>query len=248
MQWGNLTGAQQVWFWVLFVIWALLLFGGFALGKPSAGDRRRMPVWTRIASSLVLVLTAWSFYLLVALRGGGPTAVLGLALAVGMTFGALGDLFLAGVIPAPDRVLSGMGAFGLGHVAYVGGLLAWASQSQAIASASFWAAWLIWLVGGVVGWYAIVYRGQTCTVKHWVALPYALLLASTAGVGTGLALQARVFAPLALGAALFLVSDLLLAGDLFCARSFPGLHDVIWLTYGPGQMLIVYAMIFPLLF
>jgi hypothetical protein len=72
-------------------------------------------------------------------------------------------------------------------------------------------------------------------------LPYALLLASTAGLATGLALQSTYFVPLAIGAALFLLSDLILAGELFSGLQFPLIGDVIWLTYGPGQALIVYA-------
>jgi hypothetical protein len=77
---------------------------------------------------------------------------------------------------------------------------------------------------------------------HWVALPYALLLASTAGVATGLALQDTAFWPMAAGAALFLLSDLILAAQLFNGRRFRLIDDVIWLTYGPGQMLIVYSV------
>jgi hypothetical protein len=98
-----------------------------------------------------------------------------------------------------------------------------------------------WLLVGLVGWYLVVFRGQEVTMLHWAALPYALLLASTAGFATGLALQSSHFVPLALGAALFLLSDLILAGELFSGLKFPLIGDVIWLTYGPGQALIVYA-------
>ena len=77
---------------------------------------------------------------------------------------------------------------------------------------------------------------------HWIVLPYALLLATTAGVATGLALQAPSFWPLALGAALFLFSDTLIGGNWFNNLDFPLVHDLIWLTYGPGQMLIVYSV------
>ena len=247
MQRIGLALLQQVWFGGLFVLWATLLFGGFALGRPSAADGRRMPVWTRIASSLVLVLAAWSFYLVDVLFLGRSAGVLGLGIAVGMTLGALGDLFLAGLISAPDRVLAGMAAFGLGHVAYMAGMLAWAAQERLTATPGRWVAWLVWLVLGAVGWYAAVYRGGPCTKRHWLALPYALLLANTVGVAAGLSLQVATFIPLALGAFLFLASDLLLAANLFCALQFPGIHDVIWLTYGPGQMLIVYTPILLLL-
>ena len=84
--------------------------------------------------------------------------------------------------------------------------------------------------------------GIAPTVVHWIALPYALLLAGTAGVATGLALQDGRFVPLALGAALFLLSDLILAGEMFSGMRFRLIGDIIWLTYGPAQMLIVYSI------
>jgi len=54
----------------------------------------------------------------------------------------------------------------------------------------------------LAGWFFVVFRGQDPTLVHLVALPYALLLASTAGLGSGLARQDRRFIPLALGGAL----------------------------------------------
>ena len=45
----------------------------------------------------------------------------------------------------------------------------------------------------------------------------------------------------AVGAALFLASDLILAAQLFNDLRFPLISDVVWLTYGPAQMLIVYS-------
>ena len=47
---------------------------------------------------------------------------------------------------------------------------------------------------------------------------------------------------LAIGGALFLLSDLILAARLFNEVHFPLIGDVIWLTYGPAQMLIVYSV------
>src|SRR5687768_11880196 len=51
--------AQNLWLTALLALWAALLFGGFALGKPDADHTRRMPRWTRIGSSLALVIAAW---------------------------------------------------------------------------------------------------------------------------------------------------------------------------------------------
>src|SRR5581483_10450141 len=101
---------------------------------------------------------------------------------------------------------------------------------------------IVWLLVGLVAWYLVVDRGGKASTLHYAALPYALLLASTAGFATGLALQASAFIPLAIGAALFLLSDLILAAELFNNRTFPLIGDVIWLTYGPAQALIVYSV------
>ena len=46
----------------------------------------------------------------------------------------------------------------------------------------------------------------------------------------------------ALGAALFLLSDLLLAAQLFNGVKFRLIGDVVWMLYGPAQMLIVYSI------
>ena len=105
-----------------------------------------------------------------------------------------------------------------------------------------WGAEAAWLLAGLIAWYLVVYRGGEPSALHFAALPYALLLASTAGFATGLALQSPAFVPLALGAALFLLSDLILASEVFNGRSFPLIGDVIWLTYGPAQALIVYSV------
>ncbi|HLV98403.1 MAG TPA: lysoplasmalogenase family protein [Ktedonobacterales bacterium] len=232
--------AQQFWLLGLLVIWALLLFGGFAFGTPNEERTRRMPTWTRIGSSLALVAAAWSWYVFTL---GTAVSALGLCLALGMTLGCLGDLFLAEALPLPQPVLGGIAAFGLGHIAYIIGLLLFGNQGQLDAPAPRWAAWLIWLLIGLALWYLVVFRGSKQTILHRAALPYALLLASTAGVATGLALQAPAFIPLAIGAALFLLSDLILAAQLFNQRHFPLIGDVIWLTYGPAQALIVYSVV-----
>ena len=71
---------------------------------------------------------------------------------------------------------------------------------------------------------------------------YDPFLASSAGFATGLALNLSLFIPLAIGCALFLLSDLILAAQLFAGLSFPLIGDVVWLTYGPAQMLIVYSI------
>lgn len=220
----------------LYVIWVALLFGGFALGQPGASKERRMPTWTRMASSATLALIAW---LEVYLTRATPLGGYALLISIGMSLGLLGDLALAEVIPLPQHALWGMGAFGLGHIAYLGAIIALARQFGLDAPGPLFSMLALWLLVGVAGWYLAVFRGQKPSALTWVALPYALLLASVAGLVTGVALQSSLVVPAAIGAILFLISDLILARQLFAGRSFPLIGDLIWLTYGPGQALIV---------
>lgn len=225
------------WLLALFVLWAVFLFGGFIFGRSHEDGKRRMPTWTRMASSFVLVVAAWSGFLL--WREANAAALL--LAAVGMSLGFCGDLFMARLVPTKNHVLGGIGSFGLGHVAYIAAFL----QTGILAANAMppWAALVIWWLIGVGGWYVIVFRGQRPTPLHYAALPYALLLASTAGIATMMALSVPGLIWLAVGAALFLISDLILAAELFNGLHFPLIGDIVWLTYGPAQMLIVYSMI-----
>lgn len=226
---------------ILLGIWAILLFGGFAFGHTNAMRTRRMPTWTRMGSSLSLVLAGWSWFL--AIRHGGA-ALVALLIALGMTFGFLGDLLLAGVLrlaKSGDQTLGGIAAFGLGHLSYIAALTLLGNLVRLSSPLPRWGALAVWLALGLAGWYVVVARRRRMTVLRWASLPYALLLAATAGLASGLALQAPVLVPLAVGAALFLVSDLLLAGEIFNQLAFPLIGDVVWLTYGPAQALIIYG-------
>ncbi|WP_420641201.1 lysoplasmalogenase [Candidatus Leptofilum sp.] len=231
-----LNPASRIWLIALLIMWAALLFGGFLFG--SADSSQRMPKWARLSSSAVLVLAGWSWFFIT--RQNEVNSFV-LWLAIGMTFGFLGDLFMAGVLPGGRNVLGGMAAFGLGHVAYIIGIWRFGNQIGLTDGTTRWGSLIVWWMIGAAAWYFVVYRGQQPTTLHQATLPYALLLASTAGVATSLAIQQGQFTWLAIGAALFLISDLIIATQLFNGTSFYLIGDVIWLTYGPGQMLIVFS-------
>ena len=235
----TLTSPARLPLLILLIAWALLLFGGFVFGRRSEDGTRRMPTWTRIASSLVLVIAAGYW---VILARESRAAGFAIAVALGMTLGLVGDLFMAKlIIKSEQHILGGIGSFGLGHIAYIAGFIGFGDVIGANDGRT--AAWVVWLLIGGVGWYFAVYRGQAKRgMLHYAALPYALLLASSAGFATGLALNVNLFVPLAIGCALFLFSDLILAAELFAGLSFPLIGDVVWLTYGPAQMLIVYSI------
>ena len=236
---GITTLPQRIWLIGLLVIWALLLFGGMLWRRPQPGRAGRMPVQTRILSSAVLVLAGWSWALF---SRGTAAASYAWLIAAGMTLGFIGDLFMAKLLPGSHPVIGGMMAFGLGHLGYI--IAGWrlGSQLGLTAAGSRFGPWVVWLTIGVLGWYLIVARGHRLSVLRVVALPYVLLLVSTASIATGLTLQAATLWPFAVGAALFVLSDLILAAGLFRNRGLRRSDDLIWLTYGPAQMLIVYSI------
>jgi hypothetical protein len=231
---------QNLWLLFLFLLWAVLLFGGGVIGKPDADQTRRMPRWTRMLSSFVLVLAAWSYALMSRVS---PYADVSVLVALGMTLGFLGDLFMAKLILKDERhVLGGIGAFGLGHLAYIAAFLLLGDRLGLDASVPRWGTLAAFWLLGVICWYGVIYRPSAERgALHLASLPYALLLSTTAGIAAGLALQDGRLFLVALGALLFLISDLILAARLFNNLYFRWINDWVWLTYGPAQMLIVFG-------
>ncbi len=236
---------EPVIFIILGLVWACLLFGGFIFGKLNDERTRRMPTWTRMTSSFTLVLIGWIWWVL---TRDSVYGTLTLYFAIGMTFGWVGDLFMAKLLPLKNHVLGGIASFGVGHIAYILGLLS-ASNTFQLTDRLIQAITLAtWLILAVMLWYVIVYRGSEQSFLHKASLPYALLLASTAGLSMGLALQHPTFILITTGAGLFLLSDLILATELFNGAKWTYIGDVVWLTYGPGQMLIVCGIFLYMIF
>lgn len=235
----NLLESERLWVISLWLAWAVFLFGGLVLGRLNAARTHRMPTWMRMASSLALVLMGWGG---VWMARGTPLQEFTLWMAVGMTLGCLGDFFMAGLIVREMAVLGGMASFGLGHIAYILGCLRLNGviESDPIGTHLVFVA--VWLLIGFLGWFIVVFWKARRSVLHMAALPYSLLLSTTTGAATALAVSVLGLAPLAVGAALFLFSDLLLAAQLFRGLHFRQIGDVVWLLYGPGQMLIVLSI------
>lgn len=236
---------------LLWILWAVFLLGGFAWGWLSESGRQRIPLGGRMGSSVVLVVVGWTWIAGLAVArqqlGAARTAATWTAwlIASGMALGAVGDFFNAGLletlVPLPNPVLGGIGAFGLGHISYIAGCVVLARRVRLTVLRPWIIGLVVWQAVGLIGWYVAAYRGTEARELLGPALPYSLLLAGTAGVTMALALQDRRLVPLAVGAGLFLLSDLILAFRLF-HEEFPLGGDAVWLTYGPGQMLIVFSI------
>jgi hypothetical protein len=236
----QLHDPQNFWLTSLLILWAIFLFGGFLLGKLNDDQTHHIPRWARMASSFTLVVAAWSWF---AFADVFPKSY-SLLLSVGMTLGFIGDLFMAKLIPFKDYVLGGIGSFGLGHIVYIIAFISFANEHNLFIGSenARWNPVIVWWIVALISWYFVVFRGHKPSFLHYAALPYGLLLATTAGLATGLALHTPLFIPLAIGTALFLLSDFTLAAQLFNGLHFKMIGDVVWLTYGPAQMLIVYSV------
>lgn len=234
---------------ILFIgtlaIWGILLFGGFFFGTLNKEQTRKMPTRTRLLSSFTLVIAAW-MWLVIAL--GTPIHIFAGWVAIGMSFGFMGDIFMAKVLKIEPHILYGMLAFGIGHIFYIIGT--WMVALPHNVPFPNYPTLIVWWLIAIVLWYLVVYRNSDKSKLVYAALPYALLLASTVGFAMSLTMLDPTFTLVTVGAILFLLSDLLLAAQLFNNLHFKYIGDVVWFLYGPAQMLIVlgvllYTLIMP---
>ncbi len=225
--------------YALLAIWAALLVLGFVFGQLDEERINRIPRLNKMLSSAILVVCALIWWL--AGAAGTPLAAYAALLFFGMAFSFLGDVIMAQLLPLPQYMLFGMGAFGLAHVLYISGYL---RLGGVLGLQDGWARAVglaVLLVLAVVLWWTLIRSPQTDAVLNYGSLGYALLLAAMAGLAVSLALQEPRFVPLAVGAVLFLVSDVLLGHRLFQGGTFLLVGDLVWMTYIVGQLLIVFS-------
>ncbi|MFS4439251.1 lysoplasmalogenase family protein [Paracoccaceae bacterium GXU_MW_L88] len=171
------------------------------------------------AKSMVKTVSTAGLALAGVLADAPPLIVAGLA------FGALGDLALSR--PGERAFLAGMAAFALGHLFYAVEMI---NLSRGVAIAP--AAALLLLAASTEFWLA----PHTGTVRWPVRLYVAVITLM------GLAALTLPLGPMQIGAALFILSDLLLALHLFViteGASHRRLALALWPAYWLGQALIL---------
>ena len=160
---------------------------------------------------------------------------------LGLALGALGDLCLA--LKGERWFLAGVGAFGLGHLAYAGGFLlrSGALGFDGVSTGEGLA--LVALAGLLVStefWLA----PRTGDLR-WPVRGYVVLI-GLMGVAAVLLPVASGQSVLRWGAALFILSDLMLAIQLFVATG-AGLRRrlalALWPAYWGGQVLIAWGAV-----
>ena len=188
----------------------------------------------RLSTSWILVACAWIIWSVsTSLRT--PALLIGL----GMTFGAFGDLVLAGVIKVPNALIGGIVVFSIGHLCYIA---AFSQAAQALGRNDPFSGSLLWTVFVLIAsfiWFFFIHNPAKSTVLNLGSLLYGWLIAIMVGVAAALALQDSRFVLTALGGILFLISDMILGNCELRDRAWFLVHDVVWIIYIAGQALIV---------
>jgi uncharacterized membrane protein YhhN len=212
----------------------ITLIVAFIFGHANAERTRRTIKPLRLSTSWILVACAWIIF-----AASSTLRTSALLIAFGMTFGALGDLVLADVIPLPKRMISGILVFSIGHLCYIAGFSQTArvlGLNDPFSESILWAAFVI--VAALL-WFFLIYNPAKSRVLNIGSLFYGWLIAVMAGTATALALADLRFTLTAIGGVLFLISDIILGNRELRDNGWFLVHDVVWVLYITGQTFIV---------
>jgi uncharacterized membrane protein YhhN len=207
----------------------IVLIIAFVFGRPNAERTRRTIKPLRLSTSWILVACAWIIFAV-----SSTLRTPALLIALGMTFGALGDLVLAGVIPLPKRMISGIIVFSIGHFCYIAGF----TQTANVLGLNdpFFGSllWVVFVIAATFLWFFLIYNPARSRVLNLGSLFYGWLIAIMAGTATALALADPRFTLTAIGGVLFLISDIILGNrELLITAGL--VHDVVWVCTSPGK-------------
>lgn len=93
-----------------------ILLIAFVFGRYNAEHTRRTIKPLCLSTSWILVVCAWIIW-----ATSTTLRMPALLIALGLTFGATGDLVLADVLPLPKRMISSILVFSIGHLCYIAG-------------------------------------------------------------------------------------------------------------------------------
>ncbi len=209
---------------VLWAAWLVTAACALVDWYAVARGHRGTETWAKPATLVALTATA--------ALGGALETTAGRWLLVALAFGLLGDVFLLG--RSTGRFQAGLGAFLVGHLAYLACFVALGLAEPLGAAA-----------GGVVALGALAAAREVLPTVHRadgpaVSAPVGVyMLVITAMVVLAWATGSWL---VALGASVFVASDTTLAINRF-VRPLPGADVVVMVTYHVGQALIVLGVV-----
>ncbi|MEW6364332.1 MAG: lysoplasmalogenase [Acidobacteriota bacterium] len=223
----------------ILAIWAVVLVAAFAFGQLSADHTRHSIRPLLMVTSALLVLLALLWWLAPVSGARSVPQSVSLLIFLGMLFGFLGDLIMADILRTPDRVIFGIGSFGIGHGCYIAAFLLALRAIHAQSGRVNWIVMASLVLLGIVLWTGLVRNPDKPLPLNLAALVYTLLICIMVAFAISLALAVPRLWYLALGALLFLASDAILGNQIFRDHQWFLVSDVVWVTYIVGQLLIV---------
>lgn len=223
---------------MLFVAWLTAYVAGMIAGKPDSLRTRRLP----LASRLIMIGVVVAFGVIGWLGWGRTTVIAPYALWIllGLVTGALGDLLLGGVFPVRQAEVMSLGIFGAGHVCYAAAILA----MQPVLEIPIYYLLIGAAASSIMGfaiWLLAVRNPAGSRRMNIGSLAYGSMLFATAGMGIGAAVASSRMSLLAIGLALFVLSDIILAQYMVRRRRFLYIRDVVWIIYSTAQLIIAFS-------
>ncbi|MBN1427128.1 MAG: lysoplasmalogenase [Anaerolineae bacterium] len=223
---------------VLFVVWLVAYIVGMLVGKPNTLQTRRLPLSGRL-TMIGVVLTFGAIGWL-GLTYGTSFEHYAFWILLGLIAGAIGDLLMSGIFSTAQAELLALVAFGIGHLCYATAILTVQSLLSVQGTYLFIGA-AIGMTAGCVIWLRFVRNPFGRRRMNIGSLVYGTVLFAAAGMGAGLATASSRMMIMAVGLALFAVSDVILAQYILRRRRFPYIRDVVWVIYSAGQLLIAFS-------
>lgn len=222
----------------LLAVWLAAYVLGMVRGHPNEDRSRRLAR----PAKLVMIAAALGLGLLwLSVASGSTAALYANLIFLGLLAGAVGDIFLADMIPVKRPEIGGMIAFGIGHLLYFAAILAAAAALDARTSQVVLSA----IAGGALGigvWAGLVRNPGGSRTLNVGSLVYGILLVGVAAAALALWWGTGTMVSLAVGMVLFAISDMMLAQYLIRQRGFPSIRDVVWIIYSSAQVIIAFSI------
>ncbi len=195
----------------------------------------------RMGLSFSVVLGAFLVWL--GAPAGSPAAAYSTFTLFGMIASFIGDLIMARLIPAPNRLIGGMVAFAAAHAMYIRAYAAAASAAgESLLNFGLILALVLYVSATFFGWREYVRNPRKPDALNIGALAYGSWIAIMASSAVGMATALGGYWWLAaLGGLSFIASDFLIGVTDIREKRIENANDWIWLTYLAGQIGIIYA-------